>query len=871
MRRIIHLIIALTCACIIMCGYAAAETSGDIVTGSYGENIVWILDRTIGTLTVSGTGPIPDAPDYGETPWDEYKDDIRTVVIEEGITRIGDYAFWSFENMSAISLCQGIQEIGFCSIMYCPSLSELVFQEGLTSIADWSCAKCESLTSVTLPASVTFIDEYAFFKCHLLTGINYYGTPEQWEAIDIVEVPDEDKPDDPLVSATVYFVSAVTDSGTCGEGVSWELDYTCTLTISGNGAMDDGADFGDTPWDGYKDQIRSIIVENGVTHIGAYAFWNCENVRTVYLGNSLKSIGKAAFMYCSGVAQLRLPDGFETIGDWAFVHCHGLEWIYVPASVTSIGQWSMEECSCALLYGGTEQQWESIDIHPENDGLSALTVMYEYTISACNHRYDSEVVTEPTCYATGVMRYTCRLCDEYTEGHTYTAVIPTTRHHFANGSCTNLLADGVTPCGASITSTSNYIYFTQPRDGLHLDSPGSVSVRLLYTSNGVFLGGSDAELRARYRTYFAVTKLNPDGSVGEVIDAQTYSTGYLDFVNDFALTTVTLPSNGTYIFNVSTANGMDDPDRVTVTVGEPEVYENSGDIGDLYWELEDGVLTISGNGEMCDFDSVTPWDRREIREIVIEEGVTTIGNGAFHECHELTRVSLPSSLTAIGAEAFLDCEQLSDFTIPQNVTFVGDFAFGHCESLTEMKVPMAGIAQFKGCEHLEKVTVTGGVEIGMSAFLECRALREISLPDGIVRIDLSAFEGCVDLETIVIPATVAEIGAYAFNECGNLTSIEFSSGVESVEEYAFSGSGLEEVVYHGSAQDWRNMDIGEGNDELTCAARQYDTLTADFVLPASLTEIESEAFAGIPDVVIRVPAGTRIADDAFDPSVVFTD
>ena len=855
-----YLIIILLAICL-LCSPALADE-----TGTFGDNISWSLSD--GTLTVSGTGAIPDASDYGATPWDEYKDQVETLVIENGITRIGNYAFWSFEQLTSVSFGSDVTQIGDVAFLYCPALTVLTFPEGMTSIGNWCFAKCEALTSVRLPVSITFIDEYAFFKCHLLTDIYYTGNQIQWAEINIVEIPEADWEDDPLHTAAVHFGTSTVTSGTCGEGVTWSLNDTGTLTVSGTGAMNDGADYGDMPWNEYKDQIIEIVVEDGITRVGDYAFWNCENAKTVYLGNGLRSIGKAAFLYCSGISRVTLPSGLMTIGDWAFVHCHDLEWVYIPTSVTSIGELCMEECTCTLLYGGTEQQWNNISISSDNEGLLGLNVIYGYTISTCNHRYVSEVIIPATCSEEGLKRYTCRICDEYTEGHTYTASIPKTRHHFGNGYCTNLLSDG-TVCGASITTTKNYVYFTQPRYGLNLENPGSIDVRLLYTNLGVY--GSESDIASRYTTYFAVTKLNSDGSVGELY-AQTYRPRYLDFVNDFQLTTVNLPENGTYIFHVSTASGSNDIDQVTVTVGTPEVYEPSGDIGDLHWELEDGVLTISGTGEMCDFAGTTPWNRSAIQEIIIGEGVTTIGNGAFEESGNLTSISLPTSLTNIGAEAFFGCTKLGNFTIPQNVTSIGDFAFGHCDYLTEITVPMVSVGMFKGCERLEKVHISNGVTlIGDAAFLECQLLQEINLPAGITSIGNSAFENCISLEEIVLPATVTEIGTYAFCGCEWLKVIDLSSGIESIGEHAFGGSGLENVHYHGSAQDWRAMEIAEGNDELLHATREYEIMTVDFVLPNSVVSIEEEAFAGITDVVVQVPTGAQIADDAFDPSVVFAE
>ena len=721
-----RLLIAAFAVCIIT--WPGSIASAQEINGTFGDSITWTLSDH--TLTVYGQGAIPDAEDYGKTPWDEYRDQVERIVIEEDITSVGDYAFWSFENLISVSFESGIQSIGFCSFMHCPSLTELSFPESLTRIGSWSFAKCENLSRVSFPVSVSFIDEFAFFKCHNLTEIYYEGCQQQWDQIEIVMVPEEDYEDDSLFHAAMHFEGEIKESGVCGDNVSWSLTNGGILRIAGTGSMYNGADYGDMPWNDCKDQIRAIIVEDGITSIGDYAFWDCGNCTAVSIGKDVVSVGKAAFLDCEQVPYLELPDGLETIADRAFIHCHGLGWIFVPSSVTSIGELCLEECTCTILYQGTETQWNNIQISADNGGLFSLPVEYGYAFVTCHHDYYSEVLVAPTCMSEGIMRYTCTLCDEWTEGHSYTRKIPREHHHFANGRCTNLLADG-SVCGTSITTTKNYVYFTEPADGLTLEHPGSVEIRLLYTSNGVFAGGA---IGNHYITYVAVTKESEDGA--EAIYAETSTPVTLDFVHDFRFATVNLPENGEYVFHVATADGFNDRDEVRVTVGQ--VYKPSGTIGDLEWVLsKEGVLTISGTGPMSDFENDTPWDRSAIREIVIEEGVTGIGLRAFCECEGLKRIDIPSSLERIGEMAFAGCE------------------------------------------------------------------------------------------------------------------------------------GLENVFFQGSAAQWREIEIGQKNDELVNVRREYGIPDADFVLPGSLERIEGEAFAGIRDVAVALPEDTEVAEDAFEPSVVF--
>ena len=107
---------------------------------------------------------------------------------------------------------------------------------------------------------------------------------------------------------------------------------------------------------------------------------------------------------------------------------------------------------------------------------------------------------------------------------------------------------------------------------------------------------------------------------------------------------------------------------------------------------ETGLLTISGTGFMYDFEDASPWysnsnsNSNSIKTIVIENGVTSIGEKAFSNCSKLTSVTIPNSVTSIGESAFSDCSSLTSVTIPNSVTSIGDYAFGACENLTSVTV-----------------------------------------------------------------------------------------------------------------------------------------------------------------------------------------
>ena len=148
----------------------------------------------------------------------------------------------------------------------------------------------------------------------------------------------------------------------------------------------------------------------------------------------------------------------------------------------------------------------------------------------------------------------------------------------------------------------------------------------------------------------------------------------------------------------------------------------------LTWTLyEDGTLTISGTGAMKDYnssDNPSPvCNNSKVKKIVIEDGVTSIGNYAFESCWNLTSITIPDSVTSIGKSAFHACSSLSSITIPDSVTSIENYAFRACSSLTS-----------------------------------------ITIPDSVTSIGNGAFERCFSLTSITIPDSVTSIGKYAFSD-----------------------------------------------------------------------------------------------------------
>ena len=302
----------------------------------------------------------------------------------------------------------------------------------------------------------------------------------------------------------------------------------------------------------------------------------------------------------------------------------------------------------------------------------------------------------------------------------------------------------------------------------------------------------------------------------------------------------------------------------------------AGKCGDnLTWSLSsDGTLTISGTGDMYDFDYneyPCPWRKYEndlstqITHVVIENGVTSIGNGAFYQLTNLADVVIPEGITRIGNEAFSMCSSLPEVALPSSLSSLGTQTFAFCSALTGIDFPSAiteiPYGTLAYCRSLQYADLPNNLStISSRAFFECTSLAGIVFPDSLVKIGELAFSTCCSLRTIVIPSNVAEISNYTFAHCEKLTKIVLPDSVTAIGSHAFSGCASLEAVTLPS--ELTNL----GN-----AAFSYCPLF--FVsLPSSLVSIPSEAFAACHQLKsIYIPisisfihqsafADTRLAD-----------
>ena len=222
--------------------------------------------------------------------------------------------------------------------------------------------------------------------------------------------------------------------------------------------------------------------------------------------------------------------------------------------------------------------------------------------------------------------------------------------------------------------------------------------------------------------------------------------------------------------------------------------KSSPECKNLEWSIEKGVLTISGSGNMTEDNNsfMAPWASRkdEIKRVVIESGITSIGDKAFADCTRLVSAELPESIEVIGEDAFANTA-LSEIFIPSRVTEIKARTFMDCYRLRIVEMPTSiisiGDSAFQNCERLPSIEIPFGVvSIGTSAFSGCSTLMDVIIPSSVSSIGEFAFSGCKNLYELEIPVSVSKIGAGAFSSCHKLQSVKIASTVNIIEKSVFS-------------------------------------------------------------------------------------
>ena len=558
-----------------------------------GSNLTWTLDSE-GVLTISGNG---DMNGYGflSAPW-HYSSEVKSAVIADGVTSIGNEAFYHCTSLTSVTIPDSVTSIGDRVFSYCTSLTSVTIPDSVTSIGDRVFSYCTSLTGIwvaegnshyssdasgvlfnkdkttlvqcpgafaayTIPDSVTSIGRYAFYGCTSLTSVTIPGS---------------------VTSIGVYAFDS------CASLIS--------VTIP-----DGVTSIGDSAFD-YCTSLTSVTIPGSVTSIGDSVFYHCTSLASVTIPDSVTSIGRYAFAYCKSLTSVAIPDGVTSIGEKAFSQCTSLTSVAIPDSVTSIGERAFYECT----------------------SLTSVTIPDSVTSIGDSVFYHCTSLTSVTIpdSVTSIGDYAFSGCTSLTS-----VTIPDSVTSIGEGTfedCTSLTSVTIPD---SETSIGDYAFS-------YCTSLTSVTIPDGVTSIGC----------AAFRFCTSLISMTIPDSVTSIVD------GF--FLGCKSLTSVTIPNSVTSIGNgafqlCTSLTSVTIPNSVT-SIGE-SAFDNCTSLTSV--TIPDSVTSI---GDWA-FGSCT-----SLTSVTIPDSVTSIGRYAFAYCTSLTSVAIPDSVTSIGEYAFDDCKSLTD-------------------------------------------------------------------------------------------------------------------------------------------------------------------------------------------------------------------
>lgn len=553
--------------------------------------------------------------------------------------------------------------------------------------------------------------------------------------------------------------------------------------------------------------IASYYENIPVTSIRDGAFYECRDLVEVTIPNTIETIGSNAFSGCSSLQKIDIPKSVTYIDPTAFDFCGGVEEITVDAEneiYHSDGNCLIETQAHALVKGCRNSVLPS-------DG--SVNVIGENAFLGC---YSLLTVTIPSVIE-AIDEHAFDWCYKLVEVIDYSGQMP------------NDIGSVVSPLihqGASTIDTSGDFAFYVDEQGTsyllaytgldttiqlpenYRNKSYAIFPYAFYLSSNVkgvyFTHGIDAIGDSAFLNCYELSEV--------VLGDGLVSIGAAAFYNCDNLTVLSIPSGVEYIGDEAFA-GCDG--LVEVSLADT-VRELGSGVFSSCKKLKNIVLSSS----LTEIADTTFFECVGLERIAIPEGVLYIGANAFQWCYSLSDVDLPSTLIHIGFGAFESCKALNEINMPDRLEVIDFYAFSNCESLKTLYIPQCvdtiNTYAFDGCSDLEYIGVSNQNDrfysidnclIDTATKTLVLGCKNSIIPTGsaVLEIGYHAFYKCYDLTKINIPEGVKRVSHGAFERCDNLMKVYLPSSLELFSSDIFTYSGLKEIYYGGTAEEWKKL------------------------------------------------------------------
>ena len=855
-----------------------------------------------------------------------YCDNLREVIIPNGVEEIGEMAFSRCNALTSIHIPSSVKKIGRIAFGYSPNLktvyfddlesmlnieyaeaevdttssplgiaenvyvnnvkiSDIVVPESITEIrplslvgpwlksvrlhdkvtkiGEYAFGNASNLTEITIPESVAEIGTRAFFGCSSLKEITIPSAVETINAYTFCGCS---------ALETVNLQSGLKTIETNafnGCAALAEIAIPETVTTLGGGAFSESG-------------LTRVAISGNITTMEIGVFKDCKELKDVTFCDGIKQIGVEMFMNCSAIETISIPDTVETIGGSAFEYCTALKNISLPDSVTLIQ--SRAFCGCTGL--------ENI-VLPKN--LSQLA--YQLFVSCSGLKnvtipegiqsipgmcfagtgIESIVIPEGVSYIDIEAVMNCAKLAEVSMPESVTKI-----GYRAFYNCPGLLKLRIPASVTEIMDNDILVNKTTTLE-VYANSYGHT-----YAQENGYDFELVGELALDNITYEfvdgkATVKSCVEWATGEIVIPDTVNGCPVTAIADRAfceckyITDIKIPDTvetiGTSAFGgCSSIKELIIPQKVTAI---------GGSVAGSATALES--VTIRGPIETIKYYSFSGCT--SLKNITLPDTVRSIEKEAFRGCTKLNNINFPENLESIGERAFYHAG-VSMAILPDSLTYIAEEAFSECGELTEVLIPR-GVTTilkeaFYKCPKLEKVIINEGVvAIDVSAFAECAVLTDVSIGDSVTHISQNAFGKCYALKNVSFPRSLVYIGFGAFADCRSIETVSIQDALSIIDRGAFKncytlktvelGKGLKSVERSAFENCYALEDItlSEGLETIGNTAFMNCSSAKKIVVPESVTSIGTDAFGGTTAAIIHVYRNSTAHKYAIDNSLTY--
>ena len=740
------------------CGVYVPKTTGHIDSGTCGDNLTWDLTDSI--LTISGTGPMRDFDSsVSGAPWyRSYRTLIKAVIIENGCTSIGDYAFNECSNVRMVTIPNSVTSIGFSTFSHCSSLTSVTIPNSVTSVESYAFQYCTSLVNATLSNSIEEIEDCMFAHCVSLASIIIPNSVKSigdaafsnCSSLTSIVIPNSVTSIGSSVFSRCSGLISVTIPNSVlsiGNSAFYYCSQLSSITIPNYITVISPSLFGGC----YA--LSSINIPTGVTSIGQNAFMACRSLTTIKIPNSVTSLGEKCFINCNGLKSVSIGSAVTEIGNSAFSRCNSLTSIVIPKSVTTIGNSAFSYCDSLI----------NINIQGN------VTTIGDYAFSNCSSLPSITIPRSVATIGNGAFS-SCTSLKNITIPENVKTIGEDVFYK-----CDNLTSIIWNALNCADPSGSSSAPFDRIKGNITSFTFGNaVEYISAYLCNGmeklesINIPNSVTKIgKYAFQNCSGITSINIPQDVTTIELSAFYNCKALEEIRNYANDPQKIESSVFSYVDKATCYLYVPQESVSAyksanvwktfsnikPMNIPETGEDiivSGVCGDeLNWKItKDSILYIQGTGDMYNYEGATkmPWYsyQSKFNKVCIKEGVTSIGNYAFAVCTNIKSVIIPSSIDSIGISAFNACYGLSEV----HISDIGQWC----------KIAFNGI-------------LANPLYYAHHLYVNNQEIVDLIIPDTITGIEKYAFYKCDNIVSVTIPNSVTTIGVSAFAYCSGLRSI----------------------------------------------------------------------------------------------------